>query len=175
MIAIALIVMGIVFLCMNRIPYGQRKELRGPLVFVVCMLMIVPSLIFVGWGINEGIDAAQNNRELDEDKLIEFTLTIELPTYGGVLLLSWLIVATNAGPARNRRRRYHDDYDDYDNRRDERRRRFYYDDYDDRPRRRQREYDDEDRTRRPDGEYEYYDRPRRRDSDDDDHDRDRRY
>lgn len=166
MIAIALVVMGIVFLSRRRIPYGKRRELRGPLVFVVCMLMIVPALIFVGWGINEGIDAAQNNRELDEDKLIEFTLTIELPTYGGVLLLSWLIVATNAGPVRNRKRRYRDDYDDYDDRREERNHRSRYDDYDDDRPRRYEEDDYDDRPRRRNDDYGYDDRDRRRRDDD---------
>lgn len=168
MIAIALVVLGIVFLCRKRIPYGKKRELRGPLVYLICMLMIVPPCIFLGWGVREGIDAANNNRELDEDKLIKFTLTVELPTYAGIFLLSWLLVATNARPVRSRRRRFEDDYDDYDDRRDNRDRRSRDDD--DRPRRRDRnrEYDDDDRDRDRE-------RRRRRDNDDDgDRERDRR-
>jgi hypothetical protein len=156
-IAIALIVHGIVCLCRKRIPYGKRRELRGPLVILVCLLMIVPSSIFIGWGVMEGIEAAQNNRELDQDKLIKFTLMIELPSYAGILLLSWLIVATNAGPVRSRRRYEDDDYDD-----DDRDRRYRSDDYDDRPRYRGRDDDYDGRPRRRDDDYDYGDRDRDR-------------
>lgn len=156
MIAIALIVLGIVFLCMKRIPWGSQRELRGPLVVLICLLMIVPPCIFLVWGFKEGFEAGKNNRELDHDKLIKFTLTVELPTYAGVILVSLLIVATNAGPKQRRRRRQYDDYDDYDDRRDERNRRPRYDDHDDR-----RQDDD------------YHERPRRRDDDYDFDDRDR--
>lgn len=171
-----MIVLGIVFLCKKRVPYTNRRELRGPLVYLVCLMLIVPPLIFLGYGFKLGWEAAQNNQELDDDKLIELTLFIELPTYAGIALLSWLIVATNATKVRKRRRRVRDDSDDdYD---DRRRRDRDYDDYDDRPRRRGRDdddYDDRPRSRSRDDD-DYDDRPRSRSRDDDyDYDdRDRR-
>jgi hypothetical protein len=173
-IAIALIVLGIVFLCKKRIPYGKKRELRGPLAVLVCLLLIVPPCIFLVWGFNEGFQAGKNNRELDQDKLIEFTLTVELPTYAGVILVSWLIVATCATPVKRRRRRDYDDYDDYDDRYDERSRRPRYDDYDDR--RRDEDYHDEPRRRDDDRrrDEDYHERPRGRDDDRDYDDRGRR-
>jgi hypothetical protein len=160
-IAIALIIVGIVFLCKGRVPYGSRRELRGPLVPIVCLIMIVPPVIFLGWGVMEGIDAAKNNRELDNDKLIKFTLMVELPSYAGIVLLCWLIVATKATKKNKRRRRYVDDYDDFDDRRD------------DRPRYRERDDDDYERPRNRERDDEYDDRPRRRERVDDYDERDR--
>lgn len=171
MLAIALIVLGIVFLCKKRIPYGKHRELRGPLAVLVCLMFIIAPVIFLGWGVMIGLEAGKNGRELDEDKIIEITLHYELPTYGGILLLSWLIVATNATPVRRRRRRRsEDDYDDFDDRRDDRRRRSRYDERDD-DRDDRREIDE--RRERDD---DYHERPRRPryDDDFDDRRRDRR-
>lgn len=142
MIPIILIVIGFVFLCMQRIPYG-RRALRGPLLNVVCALLIVPPFVFFWWGFKVGFEAGVNNDEVDMDKWRKIERQVELPTYAGVVVLSWLIVHTGATSVQKRRRRRKDDYDDYEERRGPRRRSHHEDDDD-----RHEDHDDNERRGR---------------------------
>ena len=88
MIGLALTVIGIVFLVKGRVPYGKHKEMRGPLVYLVAFMMIVPGPIFFVRGFMEGWNAGANGGKLDQEKLIREALVLELPIYAGVALLS---------------------------------------------------------------------------------------
>jgi len=177
MIGVALFICGVIFLVKGRIPYGKKKDVRGPLLFGIAALLMLPCPIFFVYYFIEGFNAGAQGKQLDMEKLTRETLMIELPVYLGAALLSWGLVAVNANPTPRKRRRNEDDYDDdYDRRRDfdeERpRRRYTEEDDEHRPRRR---YADEDDERRPRRRYadEDEDRPRRKYADDDDDTNDR--
>jgi hypothetical protein len=162
---------GVAFLFIGRIPWVNRKEIRRPASMLVCFLLIVPAVIFIGYYINLFIEAADRNEEPDDREILRITFTIELPTYLGCLLLAALLCQVSAVPQRKMKSERSDDYDDD---RYERRPRYRDDDrYDnddddrhDRDRDRPRRYrGDNDRRR------DRYDRYDGDDRDDDDFDR----
>jgi hypothetical protein len=149
MIGIALTVFGIIFLVKKRIPYGKKREVRGPLVGLISFLLIVPFPLFFMYGVKLGWDAGRKGKDLDNDKLMNLTLTVELPVYLADALICWAMVAASAQPNQKKRPRFDDWDDDEDDGYDRAPRRRYGEDDDHYERGRRRRYAEEDADEAP--------------------------
>jgi hypothetical protein len=152
---IASLVYGIMTLVRGRFPVSQRKEVRGPMAYVIGLMLIglLPVAIVLAVAMNW--DDLKNG---GGPQLFQFNLKTILPDviavfgWGG---LTMILALVSAQPKRKpRRRRRNADYDDFDEEKDEKIRRAF---------RRRNNLDDDDRPRR-----------RRRDEEDDEDDRPRR-